>query len=88
VLSLLLDTVRLQVAHNEGAFLSLGASSPKSWRLAALHFGVAAVLLALLAYVLFAPALRVQDVLAPALILAGGACNLIHRFGSFMVVTL
>jgi signal peptidase II len=86
-LSFLSDTVRLQVAHNEGAFLSLGASSPKSWRLAALRFGVAAILLALLAYAFIAPVLRVQELLALALILAGGASNLIDRFvhGGYVV---
>jgi signal peptidase II len=86
-LSFLSDTVRLQVAHNEGAFLGLGASSPKSWRLAALRFGVAAMLVAVLAYAFFAPVLRVQDVLALALILAGGASNLIDRFvhGGYVV---
>ena len=79
-LSFLSDTVRLQVAHNEGAFLSLGASAPKSWRLMALRFGVVAILLAVLAYALFAPALRVVEVLALVLIAAGGASNLIDRF--------
>lgn len=86
-LSFFSDTVRLQLAHNEGAFLGLGASSPKSWRLAALRFGVAAMLLVLFAYAFFAPKLRVQDVLAFALILAGGVSNLIDRFihGGYVV---
>jgi signal peptidase II len=26
------DTVRLQLAHNTGAFLSLGSALPESWR--------------------------------------------------------
>ena len=86
-LSFFSDTVRLQLAHNEGAFLGLGASSPKSWRLAALRFGVAAMLLVLLAYAFFVPELHVQDVLALALILAGGASNLIDRLihGGYVV---
>ncbi len=80
-LSLLSDTLRLQVAHNEGSFLSLGASAPKAWRLATLRIGVSAMLLALLAYALLVesrPAPRF--VFALALVLAGGASNLIDRF--------
>ena len=86
-LSFFSDTVRLQLAHNEEAFLGLGASSPKSWRLAARRFGVAAMLLVLLAHAFFAPELHVQDVLALALILAGGASNLIDRLihGGYVV---
>ncbi len=79
-LSLLSDTVRLQVAHNEGAFLSLGASVPKNWRLAILRAGVSAMLLALLAYTLFAGSGQGLFVLALALILSGGSSNLIDRF--------
>lgn len=81
-LSLLSDTVRLQVAHNEGAFLSLGASAPKSWRLAALRFGVSAMLLALLAYTLFSRAGQGLFIFALALIFAGGSSNLIDRFAN------
>ena len=79
-LSLLSDTVRLQVTHNEGSFLSLGASAPKAWRLATLRVGVSAMLLALLAYALFVRAGRAPFVFALALVLAGGASNLIDRF--------
>jgi signal peptidase II len=79
-LSLLSDTVRLQVTHNEGSFLSLGASAPKAWRLAALRVGVSALLLALLAYALLARAARAPFVFALALIIAGGSGNLIDRF--------
>jgi len=79
-LSLLSDTVRLQVTHNEGTFLSLGASAPKAWRLATLHVGVSAMLLALLAYALFVRAGRAPFIFALALVLAGGASNLIDRF--------
>ena len=79
-LSLLSDTVRLQVAHNEGAFLSLGASAPKPWRLAALRAGVGAMLLALLLYTLFAKGGQGRFVFALALVFAGGFSNLIDRF--------
>jgi signal peptidase II len=79
-LSVLSDTVRLQVTHNEGSFLSLGASAPKAWRLATLRVGVSAMLLALLAYALFARAARAPFIFALALVLAGGSSNLIDRF--------
>ncbi len=78
--SLLSDTVRLQVAHNEGSFLSLGAASPKAWRLATLRVGVGAMLLGLLAYALFVRGGRPSFVFALALVLAGGFSNLVDRF--------
>src|SRR5262245_14064900 len=46
------DTLRLQVAHNYGAFLSLGDSLPPQWRQGLLSMGVAAVLLGILVYLL------------------------------------
>ena len=79
-LSLLSDTVRLQVTHNEGSFLSLGASAPKAWRLATLRVGVSAMLLALLAYALVVRPGRAPFIFALALVLAGGSSNLIDRF--------
>jgi signal peptidase II len=78
-LSFLSGTVRLQVAHNEGAFLSAGANWPKSWRLAALRVGVGAMLVALLAYAVFFSPAGWPGVFALALILAGGVSNLIDR---------
>jgi len=79
-LSLLSNTLRLQVAHNEGSFLSLGASAPKAWRLATLRGGVSVILLFLLAYALLARDGRPTFIFALALILAGGSSNLIDRF--------
>jgi signal peptidase II len=79
-LSFFADAVRLQVAHNEGAFLGIGASLPKSWRLAALRVGVGGILLALLAYAVFFAPPRFYVIFAFALILAGGASNLIDRW--------
>jgi signal peptidase II len=79
-LSLLSDTVRLQVTHNEGSFLSLGASAPKAWRLATLRVGVSAMLLVLLAYALLVRAARAPFIIALSLVLAGGSSNLIDRF--------
>ena len=74
------DTVRLQVAHNVGAFLSFGESAPKAIRLAALRIGVSALLLALFGYVLLIQVARLSFILALTLILAGGIGNLIDRF--------
>ena len=79
-LSLLFDTVRLQVAHNEGSFLSLGATAPKAWRVATLRVAVGAMLLGLLAYALFVRAGRAPLIFALALVLAGGFSNLMDRF--------
>lgn len=79
-LSLLADTVRLQVVHNDGAFLSMGAAAPKHWRLAALRIGAGALLLALLFHMLLIESARPATVFALALILAGGAGNLTDRF--------
>ena len=79
-LSLLSDIVRLQVTHNEGSFLSLGASAPKAWRLATLRIGVSAMLLALLTYALSVRTARAPFIFALALVLAGGSSNLIDRF--------
>jgi signal peptidase II len=86
-LSFLADSVRLQVAHNDGAFLSLGESAPKSWRLAALRVGVSALLLTLLGYLLLIRVARPSFILALTLILAGGVSNLIDRFthGGYVV---
>jgi len=79
-LSLLSDTVRLQVTHNEGSLLSLGASAPKVWRLATLRIGVSVMLLALLSYALFVRVGRWPFIFSLSLVLAGGSSNLIDRF--------
>lgn len=73
------NTVRLQLAHNAGAFLSLGASLPKSWRLALFGLFVGALLLGLLAYVLYAKNIPLAVLVALALVFAGGFSNLIDR---------
>jgi len=79
-LSLLADTVRLQTVHNPGAYLGLGDTAPKAWRFVALRVGVAAFLLGLLIYTVFAASAAASTVFALALVLAGGVGNLIDRF--------
>jgi signal peptidase II len=78
-LSFVAGSLRLQLSHNEGAFLSLGASLPKPWREAFFRAGVACVLAGLLVYaVCFAPA-SPWLVGGASLIFAGGASNLADR---------
>jgi|SRR5712671_2700721 len=77
--SFLGDTVRLQLAHNYGAFLSLGDSLPANWRQVIWSGGVGCVLLAILGFSLFAKSLERSLLLALALIFAGGASNLYDR---------
>jgi len=79
-LSFLAGSVRLQLSHNEGAFLSLGASLPKLWREAIFRGGVACTLAGLLAYAVFFVPSRPWPVCAASLIFAGGASNLADRF--------
>ena len=77
--SFLFDSVRLQLARNEGGFLSLGASLSKPWRTAIFGAGVGCALLGLLAYALFFAPPRPLPVCAASLLLAGGASNLVDR---------
>jgi signal peptidase II len=81
------DTVRFQLAHNRGAFLSLGATLPDSVRQPLLSFGVGALLIGLLVYALKSKALDRLAVISLALIFAGGASNLGDRivYGGYVV---
>ena len=74
------DTVRLQLTHNSGAFLSLGDSLPASWRYALFSIGGSVLLLGLLGYALFSKRLTPVGVVAIALFFAGGASNLADRW--------
>lgn len=74
------DTVRLQVAHNHGAFLSLGANAPKGWRDAVLRTGIAALLISLTIYAVGRPQSHWSVTLALSLMIAGGTSNLIDRY--------
>jgi len=73
------DTVRLQLAHNSGAFLSLGAALPDAWRAGLFSAGVALLLIVLMGYILFSKSLSSLEIIALTLMLAGGVGNLIDR---------
>jgi signal peptidase II len=79
--------VRLQLAHNPGAFLSLGAALSPRMRQVVLSTGVACMLAALLGYALLSPKLTSLQRFAFALVIGGGAGNLIDRLwrGGYVV---
>ncbi len=81
------DTVRLQLAHNYGAFLGLGDSLPEPWRNGIWSIGVGVVLFAMLGYALLAKNMDRPTLIALALIFAGGASNLYDRiaYGGYVV---
>jgi signal peptidase II len=85
--SLLGDTVRFRLAHNTGAFLSLGDSLPESIRQPLFTAGVGALLLGLLIYALRAKVMDRPNLIALALIFAGGVSNLGDRivYGGYVV---
>jgi signal peptidase II len=78
--SLFADTVRLDYTENSGSFLGLGASLPAEWRTAIFSVGCTLGVVGLLIYVLFVPRSTPLQVLALALICAGGMGNLIDRW--------
>ena len=81
------DTVRLQLAKNYGAFLSLGASIGESSRGMVMSVVVGAVLAALLAYLFISKPENPIVGIAVALIVGGGVSNLIDRlrYGGYVV---
>jgi signal peptidase II len=81
------DTFRLQLAHNYGAFLSLGASLSEGLRHAVWSVGVGCVLAILALYALLAKEMNRPTLLALALILAGGLSNLYDRlaYGGYVI---
>ena len=84
---LLGDTVRLQLAKNYGAFLSLGSSVGEASRGVLLSVVVGAVLTALLAYLFIAKPENPIVGISVALIVGGGVSNLIDRlrYGGYVV---
>ena len=78
-ISFLNDTLRLQYAENQGAFLSLGATIPKNTRYLILTCLVSSLLLFLLFYLITSKKIKNSTTAALSLILAGGTGNLIDR---------
>lgn len=85
--SLLGGGIRLQVAKNYGAFLSMGASMGEASRGALLSVGVGVVLAGLLAYLFVNKPANPIVAFAIALIVGGGVSNLIDRlrYGGYVV---
>ena len=81
------DTVRLQLAKNYGAFLSLGSSIGESSRGMLMSVVVGMVLAALLAYLFIARPTNPIVGVSVALIVGGGVGNLIDRlrYGGYVV---
>jgi signal peptidase II len=69
---------KLEYVENSGAFLGMGAALPAPWRTAVMIAGPA-LLLAVLAIILIGRKLDTSRFVALALMLAGGAGNLIDR---------
>lgn len=78
-ISLLGGSVRLQMAKNYGAFLSLGGSLPAAWRSGLFLGGVSVMLAGLVAYLLLSKSLTPFSISAIALAVGGGLSNLIDR---------
>ena len=73
------DTLRLLYVENTGAFLSLGDSLPESARIALLQGGVGLIVLGLLWAAAFSRDMNRSQIIALALLAAGGLGNLIDR---------
>jgi signal peptidase II len=80
-ISLLGDTVRLELAHNAGAFLSLGSALPEHVRAYLFTWGVGLVVLGVLVAALRART-PPRTTVAAALAAAGGLGNLWDRIAS------
>jgi signal peptidase II len=80
-LSLLGDTVRLELAHNPGAFLSMGGTLGESTRRLLFTWGAGLVALGALCVALHRGS-RARTALAAALVAGGGAGNLWDRIAS------
>jgi signal peptidase II len=87
VVSMLDGGIRLQLAKNYGTFLSLGASLPEGVRNAATTTGVGLVLAVLFAYAIVAKTSNSVATAAIAMLIGGGASNLIDRiaYGGYVV---
>jgi signal peptidase II len=73
------DLFRLTYAENPGAFLGLGGRLPPEVRAPLFTFGIAILIGALIAYVLFGKHLNRASILCLSLMAGGGVGNLIDR---------
>ena len=73
------DTVRVQYAENDGAFLSLGASLPPKTRMFIFIGGVSLFLISAFIYLIFASGIDVLAVISLSLVIGGGLSNLLDR---------
>jgi signal peptidase II len=78
-LSYLGDTIRLQLAYNRGAFLSMGHSLPGFLRYSIFTVGTCFILLGALTFALLSKSCHFYVILAISLFIAGGVGNLIDR---------
>jgi len=83
--SFLGDTIRLSYAENSGGFLSIGADLPLERRLIVFTIGTG-LMLAGLAFIAIRSRWQGARLLGAALVLAGGASNLIDRLATGVVV--
>jgi signal peptidase II len=85
--TLLGGDLRLQIAKNYGAFLSIGASTSPTVRSTLFSAGVAVMLLALLAYCITTKTRNPLVVPALALLIGGGVSNLLDRllYGGYVI---
>jgi signal peptidase II len=81
------DLFRIQLAHNYGAFLSLGASLPPIWREIIWTYGVGCILIWLLYYTLTSKSVTRGMTWLFVLIIAGGLNNLYDRivYGGYVI---
>lgn len=77
--SFLGDTFRLTYAENSGAFLSLGASLPDTWRTIIFVVFVAIFLIGFLIWMFRSKHVSMWTIVASTLIVGGGIGNLIDR---------
>lgn len=86
-ISLLGNTLRLEYVENPGAFLGLGADLPPQARTLLFGVFVGLMLIGVSVYLLTTEALTLPNIIAGALIVAGGLGNLIDRIRQQGVVT-
>jgi len=73
------DILRLSYVENSGGFLGLLGGLPKEFRFPLLTWGVAAVVIPGIAYVLWRSSLSRSTAVAALLVLGGGLSNLVDR---------